>query len=406
MGSPVLVHTRIEKNHRTTILLIALVPLVLVPYAAGVAVWVAPVVAQEAISMGPAAIAFLGLEMTPPWGEIRLVLFTAGMVVTAMTVVAFAVLLFHRHVILNRACARLLAPGEEPDLQRVVETLCIGAGVPLPHLYIIESAVPNAFATGRDPAHATLIVTRGLLMLLTRRELEGVVAHELAHIVNHDSRLNTAVAALVATLRIPIGIVTTLYSLCRDIHPWFGLLFLFGFFTVLSQIAVFAMLSLVFGLDDVPGVPWLRWREMLMAVACLSSLCGPLLGLLIRRAVSREREYLADAEAVLLTRDPEGLALALTKIAAGRGPGRLALGPSASHLCIVDPLSPDSFWWDRIFPCHPPISDRVAVLARMGPGIDESVLRAAAEEGMKASRVNGYSANLNPSASVHPIRRL
>lgn len=405
MGAPVLVHTRIEKNHRATIFLIALVPLVLVPYAAGVAVWVAPIVAQEAIAMGPAAIALLGLEMTPPWGEIRLVLFTAGMVVIAMTAVAFAVLLFHRHVILNRASAKRLASGEEPDLQHVVDNLCIGAGVPLPSLYVIESAVPNAFATGRDPAHATLTVTRGLLTLLTRRELEGVVAHELAHIVNHDSRLNTAVAALVATLRIPIAIGATLYGLCRDIHPWFGLLFLFGFFTVLSQIAVFAMLSLVFGLDDVPGAPWLRWREMLMAVACVSSLCGPLLGLFIRRAVSRQREYLADAEAVLLTRDPEGLAVALTKIGTWRGPGRLALGPSASHLCIVDPLPPDGLWLDRIFPCHPPIADRVAVLARMGLGIDDSLLRAA-ERCVKGARVSSYSANLNPPASVHPIRRL
>jgi hypothetical protein len=90
---------------------------------------------------------------------------------------------------------------------------------------------------------------------------------------------------------------------------------------------------------------------------------------------------------VLLTRDPEGLALALTRIGAWRGPGQLTLGPSASHLCIVDPLPPDTPWWDRIFPCHPPIQQRVQVLARMGAGIDGSVLQAAAEEGAKAGRL-------------------
>src|SRR5262245_32447390 len=106
--SPVLVHNRIEENHRTTIILLAFVPLVLLPYATGIALWWAPVVAQEAISAGPTAIAWLGLEMDPPWGELRLVLFTAKIVVTVMTVVTLAALLLYRHVILGRAAARLL----------------------------------------------------------------------------------------------------------------------------------------------------------------------------------------------------------------------------------------------------------------------------------------------------------
>ena len=137
---------------------------------------------------------------------------------------------------------------------------------------------------------------------------------------------------------------------------------------------------------DIP-IPWLRSREVIVAVCTLFMLFGPALGLFIRQGVARQREYLADAEAVLLTRDPEGLALALTRIGAWRGPGRLALGPSASHLCIVDPTAADSLWWDRIFPCHPPIQDRVELLARMGAGIDGSVLQAAAEEGAKAGRL-------------------
>jgi Zn-dependent protease with chaperone function len=187
--------------------------------------------------------------MQPPWGELRLVLITAGFVVTVMTVVTLAAVLLYRRVILGRTGARLLAPDQEPDLQRLVETLCIGAGLPPPRLYLIESAVPNAFATGRDPAHATLTLTRGLLTLLTRRELEGVVAHELSHIANHDSRLNTAVAAVVATLRLPIAIVTGAYRLLGAIHPGVGLLFLFGVFSFLSAIACTAVLALFVGLE-------------------------------------------------------------------------------------------------------------------------------------------------------------
>jgi heat shock protein HtpX len=384
---PVLVHNRIEKNHRSTIILVALVPLVLLPYAAGIALWWAPMVAMEAIAYGPGAIAFLGLEMQPPWGELRLVLITAGIVVSGMTVATLAALLLYRHVILGRTGARLLSPDQEPDLQRLVESLCIGAGLPLPRLHLIESEVPNAFATGRDPAHATLTLTRGLLTLLPRRELEGVVAHELSHIANHDSRLNTAVAAVVATLRLPIAIVSGVYRFFRAMHPWFGLLFLFGVFIFLSAIACTAVLALFLGLEpDIP-IPWLRSREVIMAVCTLFMLFGPALGLFIRQGVARQREYLADAEAVLLTRDPEGLALALTRIGAWRGPGRLALGPSAAHLCVVDPLPADSPSWDRLFPCHPPIQDRVRLLASMGAGIDESAVRAAAEEGATAGRL-------------------
>src|SRR5262245_38802702 len=227
--SPVLAHNRIEKNHRTTIILLAVVPLVLLPYAAGIAVWWAPMLALQALSSSPTAVAWLGLEMTPPWGEVRLVLITAGLVLIAMTVMTLAALLLYRYVILGWTAAKPLAPDQESDLRRLVENLSIAAGVPSPRLYLIESAVPNAFATGRDPAHATLTVTRGLLTLLNRRELEGVVAHELSHIVNHDSRLNTAVAALVATLRLPMAIVSGIYRILCAIHPAVGVLFLVGF---------------------------------------------------------------------------------------------------------------------------------------------------------------------------------
>jgi Zn-dependent protease with chaperone function len=246
-------------------------------------------VALQAISYGPAAIAFLGLEMQPPWGELRLGLITAGSVLTIMTVVTLVAALLYRHAILARTGARLLAPDQEPDPQQLVESLCIGAGLPPPRVYLIESAVPNAFATGRDPEHATLTLTRGLLTLLTGRELQGVVAHELSHIVNQDSRLNTAVAALVATLRLPIAIVTGAYRILGAIHPGVGILFLFGVFSFLSAIAFTAVLALFVGLEpDIPDLPWLRWRELIMAVTTLSMLFGPALGAIHPAGRSRD----------------------------------------------------------------------------------------------------------------------
>lgn len=392
--SPVLVHNRIDRNHRNTVILLALVPLLLLPFAAGLAVWLAPwVLIEGMMAHRPVVESWLGTDLENWFGtdplraELRLGLIAAGIVVTIMTAVTLVAALLYRYVILGTTDAKLLPREQEPDLRRLVENLCIGAGLPPPRLYLIESPVPNAFATGRDPAHAALGLTRGLLTLLTHRELQGVAAHELSHIGNHDSRLNTAVAAVIATLRFPIAIVSGMYQLLRAVHPGLGVLFLLGSFALVGQIPVFVVdLFLDQDLAHLPG--WVLWRQVFVAVSLLVVLfVAPAIGLFIRQAVSRQREYLADADAVLLTRDAEALALALTKIGAWRGPGRLRLGPSASHLCIADPLPADSLWWDRMFPCHPPIEDRVQLLTRMGSGIAESVLQAAAEEGANAGRL-------------------
>ena len=403
-NQPLLVYNRIEKNHRNTIILLALVPLLLLPFAASLAVWLAPwVLIGGMIAHRPVVESWLGTSLEswfgtdPLWAELRLVLIAAGIVVTIMTVVTLLAVSLYRYVILGTTDAKLLRHEQEPDLRRLVENLCIGAGLPPPRLYVIESVVPNAFATGRDPAHATLTVTRGLLTLLSSRELAGVVAHELSHIGNHDSRLNTAVAALVATLRLPIGIVTGAYRILREAHPGLGLLFLGGFFSFLGLLAV-AMVSFFFDPDLALLPRWILWRQVFVAVSPFFLFLGaPALGFFIRQAVSRQREYLADAEAVLLTRDPEGLALALTKLGAWRGPGKLRLGPSAAHLCIVDTLPAGRLWWDQIFPCHPPIQDRVRLLARMSAGIDDAVLQAAAVQGANAGRL--------ATAPAQPVHR-
>src|SRR5262245_48863153 len=141
---------------------------------------------------------------------------TGGFLLVAFTFVAigfaaitvFLIWRYGTRMLLRAAHAKPVGIGEETALIRLVENLCIGAGLPMPRVYVVESPAPNAFATGRDPQTASLVVTRGLLTLLDRRELQGVIAHELSHIGNHDTRLSTTLAALVTTLCLPIRIVT------------------------------------------------------------------------------------------------------------------------------------------------------------------------------------------------------
>src|SRR5438309_3637686 len=288
-----------------------------------------------------------------------------------MTVATLRTAWRYRFAMLRTTGATLLTREEEPDLRRIVENLCIGAGLPQPRLYLVHSAVPNAFATGPDPAHASLVITRGLLRLLQPRELEGVVAHELSHIGNQDTRFNTAVAAVVATLRFPIGIVTGIYRFLAT-QPGLGMVFLFGFFGFVGLMSSMSIVSVAL-LASLGAPQWMLWKQVFTTVAPWFVLLGaPAAGLFVRRAISRQREFLADADAVLLTRDPEGLALALAKIEAWPGPRTLNVGPAAAHLCIADPLPLETPWWDAIFPCHPSMENRIELLSEMGNGISES----------------------------------
>ena len=362
-GPTVLVYNRIDKNHRNTRILVALLPLIVLPFAAGMTWWFGAQLSFYRMFYGP--------------------LFSIAMIVTTITVILQAAWIYHS-TMLRAIDATPIALSQEPNLHRIVANLCIGAGLPQPRIYLVDSAVPNAFATGRDPQHAKVCVTRGLLALLDDRELQGVLAHELSHIGNHDTRLNTMVAAVLAALRLPIGIVVGTYRSLAAVQPVLGILFLFGFigvfcgfFSLIFSLSIISFSSLA----SVSGFRWMVWH--LTPVFVLFG--APVLGLFIRQAISREREFLADADAVLLTRDSEGLALALTKIGAWRGPGKLKVGSSAAHLCIVDPLPTDAAWWDTIFPCHPPIQDRVNLLARMGNGISESALGQPLEAAGEAS---------------------
>jgi heat shock protein HtpX len=235
-----------------------------------------------------------------------------------------------------------------------VENLCIGAGLPRPRLYVIETAAANAFATGWDPAHASIVVTRGLLLRLERRELEAVLAHELSHIGNYDTRLATQTAILSWGLRLPLALFVEPVRLLSRLHPFAG---------------VVATIALLSGTRSTAFDVIHRARGPFTLDLELSDL-GVLLGyfvagLLIQRAIARQREYLADADAFLLTRAPGPLARALEKLAAPGGPPMRVNG-AFSHLYVTDPRVGDAPWWDRIFSTHPPLEARLARVAEMG----------------------------------------
>lgn len=221
------------------------------------------------------------------------------------------------------------APRERyPYLYNTVEGLAIAAGVPPPRLYLIEDSAPNAFATGRDPEHAVIVVTTGLLDKLDRLELEGVLAHEMAHIQNYDIRLATVAAVLV-------GVVALMSDwLLRGLR--------FG--------------RRRGGRDGGGGV--------LVLVGLVLALLAPIVAQLLRLAISRRREFLADASGAMLTRYPEGLASALEKIAADPEPLEAA-NKATAHLYIIDPLREWGGVVNALFNTHPPVEERVRRLREM-----------------------------------------
>jgi len=219
---------------------------------------------------------------------------------------------------------------EYRELHRLVENLAITAGLPKPRVYVMAEPQPNAFATGRDPKHAAVAVTTGLMKILDRSELEGVLAHELSHIGNRDTLMMSVVSVLVGTI-----------ALLAD---WY-------------------MRSMLFG----RGNNERNNSGPLMALGIIAAILAPIIASLIQLAVSRRREFLADASGVLLTRYPEGLANALRKISSDREPLEVA-NRGTAHLYIINPLKGsqalDGF--SKLFSTHPPIEDRIKALREMG----------------------------------------
>lgn len=216
----------------------------------------------------------------------------------------------------------------EPRLWRTVENLAITTGTPMPRVFVVDDPAPNAFATGRDPEHAIVAATTGLLALMDDRELEGVMAHELGHVRNHDIRVSTMV---------------------------FGLVVAVGFIAdVLLRISVFGGLA-GRGRNNDSGSN----NPVLIVAGLVAVLVAPIAAAAVQAAVSRQREYLADATGAMTTRYPEGLASALEKLGAYGRPTRTQ-NSSMAHLWIADPMRPGVM--DRLFSTHPPLPDRITRL--------------------------------------------
>jgi heat shock protein HtpX len=237
-------------------------------------------------------------------------------------------------IVLGISRARPANKMEDKLLESVVENVCLGAGIDKPKIYVIEDSAPNAFATGRDPKHAVVCVTTGLLAKLNRTELEGVIAHEVSHIRNFDVRLMSLVSVMVG-----------LIALLAD---WFLRMSFWGRGGRNRERDGAAAVILILGL--------------------VFAILSPIIGKLIQLSISRRREFLADASSVAITRQPQGLISALQKISSDHEPLEAA-NKATAHLYIANPFKDKTKsavgWLSGLFNTHPPINERINALKEM-----------------------------------------
>ncbi len=235
---------------------------------------------------------------------------------------------FSDKTVLKMTGAKEVSFDEAPELHRIVENLSITAGLPKPKVFVVQDDAPNAFATGRNKNHAVVAVTTGLLSILDKRELEGVIAHELSHIGNSDMLVSTVVVVLV------------------------------GMITMASDIL---LRGSVFG-----GKKNEKGNGIILIIGLLLALLMPIIGSLLRMAISRKRELLADATGVMITRYPQGLIGALEKIHAHKSKMRTA-NHATAHLFIANPFGVKraATYVNRLFSTHPPVELRVSLLKEM-----------------------------------------
>ncbi|OGH10373.1 MAG: zinc metalloprotease HtpX [Candidatus Levybacteria bacterium RIFCSPHIGHO2_01_FULL_36_15] len=256
----------------------------------------------------------------------------AGAMLIFSGIYTFASYYYSDQIVLALSGAKPAKKTEFKTFFETVENLSIGSGLPTPKIYVINDSAPNAFATGRDPKHAAVAATTGLLQKLDKIELEGVIAHELSHVKNYDTRLMSVVAILV-------GVVAMLSNIFLR-NMWWGN---------------------ISGRDSNR-----RDNTIFMLVAVFAAILSPIIATLIQLAVSRRREYLADADGALLTRYPEGLACALEKIASDRHIMKSA-NLATAHLFIDNPFKSNynKNWLLNLFSTHPPAEDRIRILRAM-----------------------------------------
>ena len=294
------VYERVDQNKRRSLLIMVLFTIFIVAF-----VWVL----SELLGYGP--------------GMVGIGLIFAG-------VMSFSSYWWGDKIILSISGARPANREKDFLFYTVVENLSIAAQTPKPKLYVIEDSAPNAFATGRDPEHAVVCATTGLLQKLDRTELEGVIAHELSHIRNYDIRL--------------MSIVTILVGMVVLLGDW------------LLRGAVYGRRDR--GKSSASG--------LLMLLGIILALLSPLIAQLMKLAISRRREFLADASAVMLTRFPDGLAKALEKINQDKEPLEAA-NKATAHLYIVNPFKGQKLTakFANLFNTHPPVEERIKLLREM-----------------------------------------
>lgn len=258
----------------------------------------------------------------------QIILWIAVALAVIMNLIAYW---YSDKIVLRLSKAKEVKKEEAPELFRVTENLCIASGLPMPRLYLIEEAQPNAFATGRDPKHGVIVVTKGLLDRLDRSELEGVIAHELAHIGNRDILLSTAIVVLV-------GAIVLLTDMFFRMVFWGSLM----------------------GRRDGQG------GIIMLVIALALLIIAPLFAYMMKFAISRKREFLADATGALLTRYPDGLARALEKISHDPNSMKTA-NDATAHMYFVNPFrgKEAKAWLHKLFMTHPPVDERVRALRGM-----------------------------------------
>ena len=284
-------------------------------------------------------IAFESRHQNYSGGPVTTTHYGVGPIYAGMAICAVLALLGVVYSLTAGAALVLRVSGAEPadpvqyqKIHDLVASLAIGEGIPKPEVYVIDDPSPNAFATGVSPQKAAITYTTGLLDIMNREELEGVTGHEMSHIKNHDIRLLLVVGTM-------IGMAALLAS-------------------ILWRSAFYS--SMARGRDNQAGI-------ILLAVGALLAVVGFIFGPLIRLALSRRRESLADASGVELTRNPAGLLSALKKLQQNDVPFK-KMNHATAAMCIDDPLQHHETWTHRLYDTHPPIAERIAVLEKMASG--------------------------------------
>lgn len=254
--------------------------------------------------------------------------FITAMVITIAVIYAAIEYFAASRMAIAISGGREITKADNPVLWNTVENLAIASGLPMPRVFIIDDPAPNAFATGRDPQHSYVAATTGLLKIMDKRELTGVMAHEMSHVQNYDIRVSMIVFGLVAA----IGLISDLVL----------------------------RMTFLGGRDSDSDS---KSSPLMLILGLIAAILSPIIAALVQLAVSRQREYLADSSAALLTRDPEGLASALDKLQQFSQPMRRQNADMA-HMYINNPLKPGLM--SRMFSTHPPIADRIARLQQMG----------------------------------------